>query len=122
MPKLPAISGVTKISDENFEKFAKESQKPVMVIAGARWCADTKRMFTLVLPDFVKRNKNKIKFGSVEIEDDNKKVLNKRIKNYFKIKNFPTVIFYKKGKLRSWKLSDGKEKEQKKDLEFIANN
>jgi thiol-disulfide isomerase/thioredoxin len=116
MPKLRYISGVAGISDKNFEKFIKESKKPVMIIAGAGWCSDTKRMFTAALPDFVKKNKNKIKFGSVEIEDDGRKVLNKKIKNYYKIKNFPTVMFYKNGKLRTWKLLDGKEKEQRRDL------
>lgn len=120
MPKLPVISGVTKISDKNFEKFTKEGKKPIMIIAGARWCSDTKRMFTAVLPDFVRKNENNIKFGSVEIEDDKKKVLNKRIKNYYKIKNFPVILFFKNGRLRTLKLSDGKEKEQRRDLEYIV--
>jgi thioredoxin 1 len=80
---------VTELSGKEFDNFAKE--KFVVIDFYADWCMPC-LMMAPVIEDIARKFKGKIKFGKVNIED------NQELAQKFRIVSLPTFILFKDGK------------------------
>ena len=80
---------VTELSSKEFDNFTKE--KVVLIDFYADWCMPCV-MMTPVIEDIARKFKGKIKFGKVNIED------NQELAQKFRIASLPTFILFKDGK------------------------
>jgi len=80
---------VTELSDKEFDNFTKE--EIVLIDFYADWCMPC-LMMAPVIEDIARKFKGKIKFGKVNIED------NQELAQKFRIVSLPTFILFKDGK------------------------
>ena len=80
---------VTELSGKEFDNFTKE--KVVVIDFYADWCMPCV-MMAPVIEEIAKKFKGKIKFGKVNIED------NQELTQKFKVMSFPTFMLFKDGK------------------------
>ena len=80
---------VTELSGKEFDNFTKE--KVVLIDFYADWCMPCV-MMTPVIEDIARKFKGKIKFGKVNIED------NQELAQKFRIASLPTFMLFKDGK------------------------
>ncbi len=80
---------VTELSNKEFDDFTKE--KFVVIDFYADWCMPCVMMVP-VMEDLARKFKGKIKFGRVNIED------NQELAQKFKVMSLPTFILFKDGK------------------------
>jgi len=80
---------VTELSDKEFDNFTKE--KVVLIDFYADWCMPC-LMMAPVMEDIARKFKGKIKFGKVNIED------NQELAQKFRIVSLPTFMLFKDGK------------------------
>ena len=80
---------VTELSGKEFDNFTKE--KVVVIDFYADWCMPC-LMMAPVIEDIARKFKGKIKFGKVNIED------NQELAQKFRIASLPTFILFKDGK------------------------
>jgi len=80
---------VTELSDKEFDNFTKE--KVVLIDFYADWCMPC-LMMAPVIEDIARKFKGKIKFGKVNIED------NQELAQKFRIVSLPTFMLFKDGK------------------------
>ena len=81
-----------EINDSNFEEFVVNSDKPVMVDFWAVWCAPCRAIAPYV-EQIATEYEGKALVGKVDIEQ------NPEIANKYGIRNIPTILFFKDGKL-----------------------
>ncbi|PTD94146.1 thioredoxin [archaeon SCG-AAA382B04] len=83
--------GKPKTLDEsNFEEFTQKNT--AVVDAWAEWCGPCK-MLNPVIKELAKEYKDKVKFGKLNV-DNNQKIAQK-----FGIRSIPTILFFKNGEL-----------------------
>jgi thioredoxin 1 len=80
---------VTELSGKEFDNFTKE--KIVVIKFYADWCMPCV-MMAPVMEEIAKKFKRKIKFGKVNVED------NQELTQKFNVTSFPTFILFKDGK------------------------
>jgi len=80
---------VTELSGKEFNNFTKE--KVVVIDFYADWCMPC-LMMAPVIEDIARKFKGKIKFGKVNIED------NQELAQKFRIVSLPTFMLFKDGK------------------------
>jgi thioredoxin 1 len=80
---------VIELSGKEFDNFTKE--KVVLIDFYADWCMPC-LMMAPVMEDVARKFKGKIKFGKVNIED------NQELAQKFRIVSLPTFILFKDGK------------------------
>ncbi len=80
---------VTELSGKEFYNFTKE--KVVIIDFYADWCMPC-LMMAPIMEEIAKKFKGKIKFGKVNVED------NQELAQKFKIMSFPTFMLFKDGK------------------------
>lgn len=81
-----------EVTDGNFEEVVIKSKKPVIVDFWAEWCGPC-RMVSPVLEDIAKEYADKAVVAKCDV-DSNPKVTLK-----YGIRNIPTVLFFKGGKV-----------------------
>jgi thioredoxin 1 len=82
----------TEITDENFQKQVIESDKPVMLDFWAPWCGPC-RMIAPHVEEMAKEFEGKAIIGKVNVDN------NPEVATMFGIRNIPTVLFIKNGKM-----------------------
>jgi thioredoxin 1 len=82
----------TEITDGNFQKQVIESDKPVMLDFWAPWCGPC-RMIATHVEEMVKEYEGKAIIGKVNVDN------NPEVAAMFGIRNIPTVLFIKNGKM-----------------------
>jgi thioredoxin 1 len=80
---------VTELSSKEFDNFTKE--KVVLIDFYADWCMPC-LMMAPVIEEIARKFKGKIKFGKVNIED------NQELAQKFRIASLPTFMLFKDGK------------------------
>jgi thioredoxin 1 len=80
---------VTELSGKEFDNFTKE--EVVLIDFYADWCMPC-LMMAPVIEDIARKFKGKIKFGKVNIED------NQELAQKFRIVSLPTFMLFKDGK------------------------
>jgi len=80
---------VTELSGKEFDNFTKE--KVVLIDFYADWCMPC-LMMAPVIEDIARKFKGKIKFGNVNIEN------NQELAQKFRIVSLPTFMLFKDGK------------------------
>lgn len=95
MIHLPA--GLREISAVDFPAAVKANTSSILVVVGARWCHDTKRMIEEVLPQFIKRYAGKVNFWVVFLGSRLPKIHISEIFEDWKITRYPTLLIYKNG-------------------------
>ncbi len=80
---------VTELSGKEFDNFTKE--KVVIIDFYADWCMPC-LMMAPIMEEIAKKFKGKVKFGKVNVED------NQELAQKFKVMSFPTFMLFKDGK------------------------
>ena len=78
------------LSKENFEEEVLKSEKPVLVDFWATWCGPCK-MLAPVVAEIAEEQKDKIKVGKVNIDEQNE------LAAKYRITSIPTLILFKSG-------------------------
>lgn len=81
-----------EITDENFQKLVVESDKPVMLDFWAPWCGPC-RMIAPHVEEMAKEYEGKAVIGKVNVDNS------PEVSNMFGIRNIPTVLFIRGGKM-----------------------
>lgn len=81
-----------EITDESFDSILANSSKPILVDFGAEWCGPCK-MMQPVVDMLAKEVEGKALVGKVDVD------LNPNTAARFGIRNLPTFLFFKDGKL-----------------------
>jgi len=79
-----------EINDGNFEELVTKSGKVVMIDFWAEWCGPC-RMITPIVEELSKEFEGKAIIGKVNVDE------NPGITTKLKIRNIPTLLFYKDG-------------------------
>ena len=80
-----------KVTDENFEELL-NSGKPMVLDFWAEWCGPC-RMVSPVIDELASEYEGRVTIGKVDVDSNNDVV------GQFGIRNIPTVLFFKDGKL-----------------------
>jgi len=83
-----------EFSDQNFEKEVLQSKVPVLVDFWASWCMPCLKIAPLV-EELSNEYDGKIKFGKMNIENDQKTA------QQYGIRSIPTLLIFKDGKIAS---------------------
>jgi thioredoxin 1 len=78
------------ITDENFDKEVKESEKPILVDFWAEWCGPCRVIGPLV-QEIAEDYKEKVIVGKLDVDS------NPGVSLKYGIRNIPTVLFFKNG-------------------------
>lgn len=81
----------TKITSENFESL-KNGNQPLVVDFWATWCGPC-RMIAPIVEELAKEYDGRIAVGKCDVEE------NDEIAAEYGIRNIPTILFFKDGKL-----------------------
>jgi thioredoxin 1 len=79
-----------EINDGNFDELVSKSGKVVMIDFWAEWCGPC-RMITPIVEELSKEFEGKAIIGKVNVDE------NPGITTKLKIRNIPTLLFYKNG-------------------------
>lgn len=81
-----------QITDANFEELVTKSDKPVLLDFWAEWCGPC-RMVGPLVEELSNEYKDKAVVGKVDVD------ANANISAMFGIRNIPTILFFKDGKV-----------------------
>jgi thioredoxin 1 len=81
-----------EFTDSNFDELVMKSDKPVLVDFWAEWCGPC-RMVGPVVEELASEYEGKAVIGKVNVDN------NPNISAMFGIRNIPTLLFFKGGKL-----------------------
>jgi thioredoxin 1 len=81
-----------EVTDNNFEEIVMNSDKPVIVDFWAEWCGPC-RMIGPIVKDISEEYSGKVVVGKVDVDS------NPQTQAKFGIRNIPTVLFFKDGKV-----------------------
>lgn len=80
-----------QLNDANFDAEVLQSDKPVVVDFGAKWCGPCKRLEPIV-EELAKEYDGKVKIAKFDIDESPKTPAK------FRVMSVPTVVFFKAGK------------------------
>jgi thioredoxin 1 len=80
-----------QITDENFAEYA-NSGKPMVLDFWAEWCGPC-RMIAPIIDELSKEYDGRVVVGKMDVDNNNDVV------SEFGIRNIPTILFFKDGKL-----------------------
>ena len=81
-----------EVNDSNFEEVVLKSDKPVIIDFWAEWCGPC-RMVDPIIKEISKEYEGKVLVVKVDVDS------NPGISSKLGIRNIPTVMFYKNGKM-----------------------
>ena len=80
-----------EVTDANFEELV-NAGKPMVLDFGAEWCGPC-RMVSPIIDELATEYEGKVTIGKMDVDNNNDVVAQ------FGIRNIPTVLFFKEGKL-----------------------
>lgn len=86
------MTEVFHVTDANFDKEVLESDLPVMVDFWAEWCGPCK-MVGPIVEELAREYKGKVKIAKLDVDQ------NRNVPMKYGIRNIPTLIFFKGGKV-----------------------
>ncbi|MCH7657568.1 MAG: thioredoxin [Bacteroidetes bacterium] len=81
-----------EVNDSNFEEIVLKSDKPVIIDFWAEWCGPC-RMVSPIVEEISEDFKGKVIVAKVDVDS------NPGISSKFGIRNIPTIMFFKNGKM-----------------------
>lgn len=83
---------VTEFNDENYKTLLADTSKPVVIDFWATWCGPC-RMVSPIIDELAEQYAGKVVVGKCNVDDCSELPME------FGIRNIPTVLFFKDGKL-----------------------
>lgn len=80
------------VTDSNFEEIVLKSDKPVVLDFWAEWCGPC-RMITPIIEEMAKEYEGRAVIAKVNVDENND------VSVKFAVRNIPTVLFFKDGKV-----------------------
>jgi len=80
-----------QITDSNFKEYI-NSGKPLVLDFWAEWCGPC-RMVAPIIDELAEAYKEQVNIGKIDVDDNND------VSTEFGIRNIPTILFFKDGKL-----------------------
>jgi len=90
LQKMTSNDKVPELTSNEFKEFIK-GEKPVLIDFFAEWCMPC-LMMAPVIDELSEKFKGKIKFGKVNVEE------NQELAQKFNVSSIPNFVFFKKGK------------------------
>ncbi len=103
---------VIEITDASFDAEVAKSAVPVLVDFWAVWCGPC-RMIAPVVEELSKEYAGKVKFGKVNVDDNNGTAVN------FGIRSIPTLLIFKNGEIKGQIVGAVSKEKIKSEIESV---
>ena len=95
LPTAPTVVGMTmtELNDSTFDEFAGESELPLLVEFGARWCGPC-RMLSPILHELADEQATDLRVAQIDVDD------NPSTTRRYDVMSMPTLILFVDGQER----------------------
>jgi len=110
---------VSVVDDDSVGEFLAKNEL-VIIVAGALWCSDTKRMIYKSLPILCEKYQGKVSFAMCMIEGETSGITDcPKFKKTYQVERYPTIIVFRNGQATKFIISEKSAEGQMTDMEEL---